>query len=210
MAEQAALIDAARDTIIVRDIDSPHRRVERWRHLHLRLAAPRRRSGRTAPPCLHRDPEAFRLANDQVMTRGHWSGELRKVTKAGAEVIIEGSWTLLRHDDGRPKAVLVINTDVTDKRKIEAQYLRADRMQSIGTLAGGIAHDLNNMLAPILMSIQLLRLTAQGPQAGELLETIEASAKRGADLVKQVLTFARGVEGNREEIACRRHYLPMS
>ena len=78
--------------------------------------------------------------------------------------------------------------------------MRAQRMESIGTLAGGIAHDLNNILAPIMMSIDILKLTARDPQAKTILETIEVSAKRGADIVRQVLSFARGLEGERTEV----------
>src|SRR2546429_8121634 len=79
-------------------------------------------------------------------------------------------------------------------REQEQQILRAQRMESIGALAGGISHDLNNVLAPILMSIQVLRKTYAGEAMEETLATIETSAKRGANLVRQVLTFARGVQ----------------
>jgi PAS domain S-box-containing protein len=90
--------------------------------------------------------------------------------------------------------------DLTERKKLEHQFLRAQRMESIGTLAGGIAHDLNNILAPILMSIDILRDASRDPQATAILETIETSAKRGADIVRQVLSFARGIEGERIEI----------
>ena len=90
--------------------------------------------------------------------------------------------------------------DLSERKKLEQQFLRAQRMESIGTLAGGIAHDLNNILAPILMSIDLLKMTATDSQAMEILETIGTSAKRGADIVRQVLSFARGVEGERVEV----------
>lgn len=86
---------------------------------------------------------------------------------------------------------------------MEQQFLRAQRMESIGTLAGGIAHDLNNVLAPILMSIDLLRMTSRDARALAVLSTIETSAKRGADMVKQILSFARGVEGERMVINIR-------
>jgi PAS domain S-box-containing protein len=90
--------------------------------------------------------------------------------------------------------------DLTERKKLEQQFLRAQRMESIGTLAGGIAHDLNNILAPILMSINILQDTSTDPQAAAILQTIEVSAKRGADIVRQVLSFARGIEGERVEI----------
>jgi PAS domain S-box-containing protein len=93
--------------------------------------------------------------------------------------------------------------DLTERKKLEQQFLRAQRMESIGTLAGGVAHDLNNILAPIMMSIHLLKGFADDPEAKDILETIEASAKRGADIVKQVLSFARGLEGERVEVQPR-------
>jgi signal transduction histidine kinase len=93
--------------------------------------------------------------------------------------------------------VLCINTDITERKKMEAHLLRAQRMESIGTLAGGIAHDLNNLLAPVVMGVELLRhFGIEGP-AREVVDNIERSARRGTSLVKQVLTFARGAEGAR-------------
>jgi PAS domain S-box-containing protein len=90
--------------------------------------------------------------------------------------------------------------DLTERKKLENQFLRAQRMESIGTFAGGIAHDRNNILAPIMMSIHVLKATNEDPETMDVLETIEQSAKRGADIVRQVLSFARGVEGERIEI----------
>jgi nitrogen-specific signal transduction histidine kinase/ActR/RegA family two-component response regulator len=115
-------------------------------------------------------------------------------------VIVEARWTLVRDPEGNPLSVLAINTDITEEKKIEAQFMRAQRMESIGTLAGGIAHDLNNILLPIMMSIDLLNDIVENPQAKSVLETIRVSAKRGADIVRQVLSFARGQEGERIEI----------
>jgi PAS domain S-box-containing protein len=98
-------------------------------------------------------------------------------------------------DVGGERNALAFFHDITEKRKMEAQFLRNQRMESIGTLAGGIAHDLNNALAPILMTAQMLRLRFQDSEVQEMLDILESSAQRGADMVKQVLTFARGLEG---------------
>src|SRR5690606_20569612 len=124
-------------------------------------------------------------------------GELPHLTKQGREGITESRWTLLKDAAGKPKSFLVINTDITERKELEAQFLRSQRMESIGTLAGGIAHDLNNVLSPILMSAELLTGMVQDPDAEPLLTAIEQSAQRGADLVRQILYFARGVEGKR-------------
>ncbi|MEN3942593.1 response regulator [Prosthecobacter sp. SYSU 5D2] len=93
--------------------------------------------------------------------------------------------------------------DITLHKKLEQQFLRAQRMESIGTLAGGIAHDLNNVLSPIMMSIDLLKMGETDPQRLGILRTIEGSTKRGADMVGQVLSFARGMEGQQVEVQLR-------
>jgi PAS domain S-box-containing protein len=98
--------------------------------------------------------------------------------------------------EDNPQEGVCFVVDLTERKKLEQQFLRAQRMESIGTLAGGIAHDLNNLLAPIVMGVGLLRLHAT-PRDLPIIESIERSSLRGADLVKQVLSFARGVEGSR-------------
>ncbi len=90
--------------------------------------------------------------------------------------------------------------DLTERKKLERQFLRAQRMESIGTLAGGIAHDLNNILSPIMLSIEMLKTMSDTPQARKMLATIEVSTRRGADIVRQVLSFARGLDCNRIEV----------
>lgn len=105
--------------------------------------------------------------------------------------------------DDCPDEGVAFAFDLTERKKLENQFLRAQRMESIGTLAGGIAHDLNNALAPILMSIDVLKMQSADASSLEILATIEACARHGADLVRQVLSFARGVEGQRLEMQIR-------
>ncbi len=99
--------------------------------------------------------------------------------------------------DSRGTVLRIVGTaqDITESKQVEAQLLRSQRMESIGTLAGGIAHDLNNVLTPIMMSIELLKMREKDAERMNILSTIEGSARRGADMVQQVLSFARGVEG---------------
>ncbi len=87
--------------------------------------------------------------------------------------------------------------DITEKKQLEAQFLRVQRLESLGTLASGIAHDLNNILTPILAVSQLLkqRFPNLEEQNHRLLTMLEENARRAADLVKQILAFARGSEG---------------
>ena len=75
--------------------------------------------------------------------------------------------------------------------------LRAQRLESIGTLASGVAHDLNNIISPILMSVSVLNTRMTEAELANIVSIIESSARRGAQIVKQVLAFGRGLEGER-------------
>jgi len=90
--------------------------------------------------------------------------------------------------------------DITEKKKLEANYLRAQRMESIGTLSSGIAHDLNNILTPILLSVETLKNSITDAKGRRLLQITKSSAQRGSELVNQILTFSRGVQGERMAI----------
>lgn len=197
--EQATLLDKARDAILVHDLDH---QILYWNHSAGLLYGWTAEEvlGRKVSELIFRDLTAFEKAMEAVLSAGEWSGELQQITKAGGSILIEGRWTLMRDEAGRPRSILAINSDITEKKRLEQQFLRAQRMESIGTLAGGIAHDLNNMLTPIMMSIDLLRLTSHDQRSQAILSTIETSAKRGAEMVKQILYFSRGVEGQRIEI----------
>ncbi|MEX2470851.1 MAG: PAS domain S-box protein [Gemmatimonadota bacterium] len=201
--EQAELLAKAQDAIIVRELDHT---ITFWNPSAERLYgwSAEEAVGRRIEDLLYEALEAFRTATSTVLNEGEWAGELEQVRKDGTTITVEGRWTLVRDDDGEPDRILAINTDVTERKKLLAQFLRAQRMESIGTLAGGIAHDLNNVLAPILLSIELLRLDEEDPETRETLETIEDSARRGAEMVRQVLSFARGVESARVALDVKR------
>jgi PAS domain S-box-containing protein len=194
--EQANLLDLATDAIIVCDVAD---RIVFWNKSAERIYgwSAAEAIGNRLGDLVQTNPVQFLEAKKAVSGKGEWIGELQKRDRAGREIVVEGRWTLLRDEHGAPKSILSIDTDITERKKLEAQFLRAQRMESIGTLAGGIAHDLNNVLSPIMVSIQLLQETCADETGRELLGTIEASARRGADLVKQVLYFGRGVEGQR-------------
>lgn len=154
----------------------------------------------------------FDITGNRLRPEECWMAVALREERAirGKELLIERPDGSRRHvlvhvnplNDAEDRLVGAVNVlmDVTEKKKLEAHFLRAQRMESIGTLAGGIAHDLNNVLSPILMSIDLLRLKAADAQTETILSTIETSARRGADMVKQVLSFARGMEGRRVQI----------
>ena len=193
--EQAALLDVAKDAILVRDLDD---QILFWNKgaEHLYGWKAQEALGKNANELLYKE-KLSQLTQIQktLHQHGEWQGELHQVTKEGKEIIVESRWTLVRDAEEKPKSILVVNTDITQKKQLEIQFLRAQRMESIGTLAGGIAHDLNNVLAPILMTAQFLETQLHDEQSKRLLSILVTNAKRGANLVKQVLSFARGVEG---------------
>ena len=204
LREQAELLDKAQDAIYVRDLDD---RVVYWNRSAERVF------GYTAAEALGRhsaelefrgrDPAPYFDAKRVVFEQGDWTGDMRVSGKAGQDLDIVARWTLVRDELGAPKHILCIDTDVTEQRRLEKQYLRAQRLESLGALIGGIAHDLNNALAPILMSGELLRQNATDAATRRILDILIGSAQHGADLVKQVLTFARGAEGGRTELQPR-------
>ena len=194
--EQARMLDLAHDAIHVRDLDGL---VRYWNQSAERLY------GWTAAEVLGAriaeltcadaaELEKERQARAEV-EQGDWSGELSHSSKSGRPFLVHSRWTLVRDPEGRPQSILVIDTDVTEKKKLEARFLHAQRMDSIGTLAIGIAHDLNNILAPVMMIGPLLRAEIKDRATLGLLDSMEAGAQRGADIVKQILTFARGARG---------------
>lgn len=198
--EQAALLDITTDAIILRDLSN---RIVLWNHSAEKIYGWEAGEvfGKNATDVLFQTPKP-ELADiyNQVLKEGAWQGELRKITKTGKEIIVESRWTLVLDEHLQPKSILTVDTDITQAKELENQFLRIQRMESIGTLASGIAHDLNNVLSPILMATQVLQLKTNNPELKPILEIIENNTKRGASLVKQVLSFARGMEGDRTTI----------
>ncbi len=200
LREQASLLDRARDAIVATDVDH---RIAYWN-----ASAERLYGWKAGEVFGHRldelglgfDAARFAAARAQLLVTGEWRGEFRLRTRGGETVLVESTWSLVVENDGRPRSILYIDTDVTERKKLETQLLRSQRMESIGTLAGGVAHDLNNVLTPILLSIDLLgsKLTSEEDQ--RLIEKTKASATHGAALVQQLLAFARGADAKRVRI----------
>ncbi|PEN13743.1 hybrid sensor histidine kinase/response regulator [Longibacter salinarum] len=197
--EQAQFLDKARDAIIAFDMDG---RVVYWNKSAERLTGwtADEMLGARARERLYGPSETDKLeeCHESVREDGEWMGELRQQTKEGEELVVESRWTLVRDSAGQPTSILVINTDITERKRLESQFLRSQRMESIGRLVGGIAHDLGNLLVPILLGVKVLKRRDSGDgKVRQTLEMIEKSAERGSNMVEQVLAFARGVEGER-------------
>jgi PAS domain S-box-containing protein len=193
--QQAELLDRARDAIFVRNLDQEiiywnksAERIYGWTGAEV--------IGKRASEILYKQnaPPRDNIWKT-VLEKGEWIGEIAQSTKAGHEIFVTSRRTLLRDGIGVGNAVLNINTDITEKREMETVIQRAQRMDSLGALAGGMAHDLNNVLAPILMATEMLGDQLKQPEDLAMLKIAETSAKRGIDLVKQILQFAQGTKG---------------
>ncbi len=195
--EQAALLDVATDAIFVCDLDD---KILFWNKAAESLYGWKKEEAlnqKTQVLWHNKYVSQVQEALSILMINGSWEGELQQKTKSGKEFIVESRWTLVHKFGNKAPSILIVNTDITQKKQLEAQFLRAQRLESIGTLASGIAHDLNNVLAPILMTAQLLESQVHDERSRRLLPILITNAKRGANLVKQVLSFTRGLEGDR-------------
>ncbi|MBI5020401.1 MAG: PAS domain S-box protein [Ignavibacteriales bacterium] len=144
-----------------------------------------------------KSPDDYKQLWGTITAGKEWRGEFHNKKKSGKLYWESALISPIKNVSGETTHYLAIKEDITEKKLLEEQLLRAQRMESIGTLAAGIAHDLNNVLAPIMLSIEVLRKRTIGEDTKRMLDTIESSAKRGSDIVRQVLTFSRGVEGER-------------
>ncbi|MEH2382778.1 MAG: ATP-binding protein [Nostoc sp.] len=204
--EQAALLDIVSDAIVVQDLSN---KILLWNKNAEKVYGWKSEEaiGKQSDELFSTQPLSQNLEIYQtVLKDGSWQGELQKTSKSGKKLIVESRWTLINNQHSQAKSILIVDTDLTQKKQIEKKILRAQRLESIGTLASGIAHDLNNVLSPILMSVHLIKAKTYDQQINQILSIIESNAKRGADLVKQVLLFARGIEGDVQgQVATRQH-----
>lgn len=199
---QAELLDLAQEAILVRDLQG---RIQYWNKGAERIYGwnAQEALGRSASELFASHSDEFHQRLEDLWRQGQWQGELRHLTKDRREVIVISRWSLVRDAAGQAKAILVIDTDITEKKQLEAQFLRAQRLDGVGQLASGIAHDLNNILSPILMGTSILRDTVPEGESRGLLEIMEASARRGAGIVNQILTFTRGIQGEKLAVQTR-------
>lgn len=196
--QQASLLDKAQDAILVCDLKH---RIKYWNKGAEKIYgwAEEEVVGKEVCELLYGDSEFCKI-RDVENFEDEWNEESRQITKNGKPLIVETRWTLVRNAQGEPDYNLILNSDITEQKKVEEQLLRAQRMESIGTLAGGIAHDLNNILSPILMAVDMLGLKSNDAETARWLDLVRENAERGAAMVKQVLSFARGVEGERTSL----------
>lgn len=200
--DQAALIDIATDAIFVQDLE--HRilfwsrgaeRVYGWTASEI--------LGQSAQLLFHQEAMTqLETGFTQTLQQGAWHNELDQVTRGGTPILVASRWTLMRNAADQPQSILVVNTDITEKRQLEMQFYRAQRVESLGTLCSGIIHDLINIFTPILglSQWQLSQQPDLDRQTREVWEWIRNDAQQGANLVQQIALFARGTSGRKTHL----------
>jgi two-component system cell cycle sensor histidine kinase/response regulator CckA len=193
-AFQARLLGQISQPIVAVDIDS---RITHWN------AAAERLYGWTAAEALgrvsdellqseHPGPGGMEPVRSAIRTAGSWSGELSHVNKGGERLVVHVSVRLVLDDHGTPLQGIAVMQDVTLRRRLEEQLRQSQKMEAIGLLAGGVAHDFNNILAVILgfSELAVRKLPPGHPVAAQLTEVFDA-ARRGGELTRKLLAFSR-------------------
>jgi PAS domain S-box-containing protein len=143
------------------------------------------------------DRDRVRNAMEQ-RSRNEGSDEIYRIVRPdGASRWIHERAFLVRDEHGILSRIVGVVEDVTRQKELESNLLRTQRMEAVGALAGGIAHDLNNILVPMLMVSGMLRGSLAEERDRELIDLVESGAKRGAEIVRQLLAFSRGMDGQR-------------
>ena len=143
----------------------------------------------------------------KMMTRKVLAGksssgiETSQYTKKGNIVPVSISGAAYVDREGNPIGIIVNLRDISERKKLEAQLFQSQKMEAIGTLAGGVAHDFNNLLQSVQGYAELLLLDKghKNPDHRKL-QNIRHAAKRGAELTRQLLTFGRKVESKRRPV----------
>ena len=203
LREQAELLNHARDAIVVFSLKD---KISFWNRSAETIFgySPNQALGENVSTLLFpTDPIKYEEAKRLTLEEGEWFGEVAFLSQNGDKKIVESRWSIVQDGDENPTLILLICTDITEKKRFEAQFLRSQRLESIGVLAGGIAHDLNNILSSIMMSLALLQARHEDDDSQNLLHTLLTMTERGGDMVKQILSFARGVEGEKITLSPR-------
>lgn len=200
LADQAMLLDMASDAILVTDLKHC---IQYWNgraELLYGWNAVEVKKSRTTD-LFEPDSTLLTDATNAVILNGEWSGDFEHRTRDGVDIIVQSRRTLVRNSDGQARAILIINTDITEQRAIEKTVESSQRLETVGALAAGVAHDFNNVLSPIMMGIQILQSTCTDPVQKDMLEKMKASAGRDARSVKDLLSFSKAKDGEPSLIA---------
>ncbi len=197
--QQAKLLDQSQDAILVRDLDD---RIVYWNKSAELLYGWKSEEviGKTAAEVLFQQiPAGYVEAQKILFDRGDWRGELNQITKDGRELMVESRWTLVRDEQGKPIHKLIVNTDVSESKRLQAELQRAAQLSFVGELAAGLAHEVKNPLAGIQGAVDILirRRDAADPER-EVLTGVREQVERIDGTVRALLDRARPRSLNRQ------------
>ncbi len=189
---QAALLDQAHDAIMVRDLDDIIVYWNKGAELLYGWTV-QEAMGKSAKQLLFEEvPPEFEDAQRKLESTGHWRGELTQKTKDARNIMVECRWTLVRDESGKPQQKLVVNTDITQEKRLQTELQRAAQLSLVGELAAGLAHEIKNPLAGIQGVVDiLLRRRDAGDPDGEALRGIRSEVDRIDQTVRALLDRAR-------------------
>lgn len=202
--EQAALLDVTQDAILVLNLK---REITYFNRGAERLYGVRRAEALGCPyeSIVYAEiPSGFDAEWRLLVDGAEFSKERRQVARGRGEITVQERAALVRDDQGFPKSALIVVTDITEAKRLENQFLRAQRLENLGSLASGIAHDLNNVLTPILISSGMLADAKLPAEEAELVQLLNENARRGADIVRQLLLYGRGSDSPRASMSLKR------
>lgn len=201
--QQAALLEVTMDAIIVADTEN---KITYWNSRAEKLYGWKKEEamGKDITTLWWEEETIPEIATGKriVTERENYRQEVKKLTQAGQELLIESRWFLIRDCQNLPKGILIIDTDITEKKHLEHQLLQTQRLESLGTLASSIAHDLNNILNPILAAAQMIPFLCpnQNQKSTQLINLVQQNAQRGANMVQQILSYSRENIEDRQKI----------
>jgi PAS domain S-box-containing protein len=201
-----SLIEASPDGVVFADLDGRLRFVNRQAATMAGLAKPDDMIGHNLLEYIRENDQAkIKAGFAQTQEAGNLrSLEVNLVRTPDHSCVVELSASAVQNEAGKAAALVCVLKDITDRKQLELRYYQSQRLERMGRLASGVAHDLNNVLSPVLMTAQILREEINDPALLPLIATVEDSAVRGSNIIKQLLTFARGIEVQKVPLPVRR------
>lgn len=195
---QAELIDLSPDAILIRDLNDV---ITLWNKSAEKIYGWTKEEavGKKITELIYKPEqlETYFKIKEITLKEGQWSGELEHRTKEGKTITVFARFKLLYDDYGNPTHIIVVSSDITEKKKVELILNRAQRLETIGRLASGIVHDLKNILHPILMASEILCKKLTDENDLRIINIIESSVQRGSNILNQILAFSKGISGEK-------------
>jgi PAS domain S-box-containing protein len=139
---------------------------------------------------LFKSPTLADQIDSALSNAGRWEGEIRCARKGGAEVIVEAREVLARDRCGSPEAILKVDHDITARKKAEEQLRLTQKFETVGVLAGGLAHEINNLMTVVTGNCELVREQVVSPAPRQKLQTAIQAGQRASQLAQQLTAYA--------------------